>query len=159
MNECIPTGLSRLPLNLYEKISQLKSLYSRDGLAAMTSRYKSQGIRRIGPPQDEEKGFVKIPFVYKNFRNVETIAFTPVRFHSFEGYTEKESWDLINHVMSYILTEDNIISHKWRDGQVGIFKNDELIHTSTPTMVYEHEKREHRLLFLPSKELQYDMEL
>lgn len=144
-------GISRM--NIPHEWLRLKCQYTQDVIPLITAKYSPCGIERIFPRRvNETKGLISQSLFRYNDRNIFTLSFTPVRFYKFEGYSVDESWRIITHIMNkYILTEDNIVNIKWKANQVGIFRNDELIHTSTPTKIYQGEPRQHRLAFIPPK--------
>lgn len=80
------------------------------------------------------------------------IFFTPVRFHKFVGWTTEASWDFMTHFFhTYVHTPQNTVCVRWEDGDLVVFNNHALIHSSTATEVYKEDKRVFRLLFLSRK--------
>lgn len=149
----LPNGIAKIPLAQLEKFKKLEGLYSKDTLATLQSYYAPDGIHRLGPNQDEQQGLVKVPLFYHNEDGLLTIAFTPARFCRFVGMSKKESWETIRHIfLNYILTEDNIVTVSPEAGDTIVFRNDQLIHSSTPWERYEGRGRLHWLAFVPTTE-------
>ena len=50
-------------------------------------------------------------------------------------------------------TSQNTVSIKWEKGDVAVFNNHAMIHTSTPWELYKGKERRFRLTFLNSKKM------
>ena len=147
----LQNGIAKIPLSELKELKKLKSLYSLDMQATFESFYAPDGLHRLGPDQDEKKGLVKVPLFYENDEGMLTLAFTPVRFRRFEGMGVKESWEILRNLFfKYILTEDNIVTVSPEAGDTIVFRNDQLIHSSTPWQRYKGQGRMHWLAFVPT---------
>ena len=52
---------------------------------------------------------------------------------------------------TYVNTQQNTVFIKWEKGDVAVFNNHAMIHTSTPWELYKGKERRFRLTFLNSK--------
>ena len=147
----LQNGIAKIPLAELKELKKLKGLYSLDMQATFQSYYAPDGLHRLGPEQDEQQGLVEVPLFYENEDGLLTIAFTPVRFRRFEGLSVKESWEIVRNLFfKYILTEDNIVTVKPEPGDTILFRNDQVIHSSTPWQRFKGHGRLHWLAFVPT---------
>ena len=54
---------------------------------------------------------------------------------------------------NYIQTPQNTVKIRWEEGDICIFNNHRLIHTSTPWEIYKGQNRRFRICFLNSKKM------
>ena len=74
---------------------------------------------------------------------------SPFRFAKFDKMSCEDSYDLYRELMSkYILNKDNIVKIDWEMNDLLIFNNRKLIHSSSPSVVYENYERLYYSCFL-----------
>lgn len=146
-------------LNAYAKIdyndridiNNLISIYGKTDLDISNNVYAPNGFRRLNNIITTDNNIIKYPFVYYPYNDysLKSFLFSPLRFIKFEHHTEEQSWDILDYLfIKYINTPDNIISIKWDVNDLVIFNNRLLLHTSTPTEIYNHQDRLFKVIFL-----------
>lgn len=146
---------------LKKKVDSLRCVYDNDLTSLFNFHLDSDGFRRLEPfPLPDQEDQVVRPLVRRDkATGRKRMFFTPVRFNRFEGWTCEESWEFLVYLFhTYVNTEGNTVSIKWQEGDVAIFNNHAMIHTSTPWELYKGEERRFRLAFLNSKKMFEDDE-
>ena len=150
-----------LPPDLKKQLDQLQCVYDNDLNSLFNFQLASDGFTRLGPfPKAGEEDQVTRPLIRRDKdTGRKRMYFTPVRFNKFEGMSTEESWELITYIFhTYVNTPSNSVSIKWQDGDVAVFNNHAMIHTSTPWELYKGKKRRFSLTFLNSKKMFEDDE-
>jgi taurine dioxygenase len=142
-----------LPLDTRKQLDSLECIYDNDYHLLAQNRYND--FERLGPFSDSEDKQIVKPLVHRDeSTGRKRLFFTPTRFNRFVGWTREESWELMTHVFyNYIQTPQNTANIQWDDGDIAIFNNHRLIHTSTPWEKYKGQNRRFRLCFLNSKKM------
>lgn len=143
-----------LPPDLKEKVNGLKCLYDNDIVSRSSVEMSSEGFRRLGPfPAEGKEDQVIQPLVRRDGTEGRKRMFiTPQRFNSFVGWSLEDSWDFMLYIFhTFINTPHNTVTIKWEKGDVAVFNNHALIHTSTPAEIYNGQTRRFRLMFLNTK--------
>jgi alpha-ketoglutarate-dependent taurine dioxygenase len=146
-------------LNAYAKINyndridinNLISIYAKSDINIGNNIYAPNGFRRLNKIITQDSNIIKYPFVY--YPNIDyslkSFLFSPIRFIKFEHHSEEQSWDILDHIfIKYINTPDNTVSIKWDTNDLVIFNNRLLLHTSTPTEIYNQQDRYFKVIFL-----------
>jgi alpha-ketoglutarate-dependent taurine dioxygenase len=82
-------------------------------------------------------------------KNKKALMLSPFRFAKFDKMSCEDSFDLYREIMSkYILHKDNIVKIEWEMNDLLIFNNRRLIHSSSPSAVYENYERLYYSVFL-----------
>jgi taurine dioxygenase len=82
-------------------------------------------------------------------KNKKALMLSPFRFAKFDKMSCEDSYDLYRELMSkYILNKDNIVKIDWEMNDLLIFNNRKLIHSSSPSVVYENYERLYYSCFL-----------
>lgn len=82
-------------------------------------------------------------------KNKKALMLSPFRFAKFDKMSCEDSFDLYREIMSkYILHKDNIVKIDWEMNDLLIFNNRRLIHSSSPSVVYENYERLYYSVFL-----------
>lgn len=82
-------------------------------------------------------------------KNKKALMLSPFRFAKFDKMSCEDSFDLYREIMSkYILHKDNIVKIEWEMNDLLIFNNRRLIHSSSPSVVYENYERLYYSVFL-----------
>jgi alpha-ketoglutarate-dependent taurine dioxygenase len=82
-------------------------------------------------------------------KNKKALMLSPFRFAKFDKLSCEDSFDLYREIMSkYILHKDNIVKIEWDMNDLLIFNNRRLIHSSSPSAVYENYERLYYSVFL-----------
>lgn len=146
---------AKIPPPLKKELDTLNCIYCNDFTSLLKYKLDSDGFRCLGPfPSTEQE---KDPVIQSLVRKDKTVGkkrmfFNPVRFNCFEGWTSEESWEYMTYIFhTYVNTPANSVSVKWEKGDVAIFNNHAMIHTSTPWELYKGKGRRFRLTFLNSK--------
>jgi len=150
-----------LPPELKKTVDQLQCVYDNDLNSLFNFQLASDGFTRLGPfpnPGEEDQVIRSLVRRDKDTKR-KRMYFTPVRFNRFEGWSTEESWEFMAYIFhTYVNTPTNSACIQWRDGDVAVFNNHALIHTSTPWELYKGKNRAFRLTFLNSKKMFEDDE-
>ena len=144
-------------LNAYAKINyndrtfinNIVGNYENDNIDISKNIYAPNGFRRLN--KISSNNIIKYPFVYYPYPecNIKSFLFSPVRFIKFDNHSEEQSWDLVDYIFTkYINTPDNTVSIKWSNNDLVIFNNRLLLHTPTPTEIYNNQNRQFKVIFL-----------
>jgi len=137
-----------LPPDLKKKTDGLKCIYDNDLNSLFNSQLDADGFTRLGPfPTPEQEDQLVRPLVRRDTTTGrKRMFFTPLRFNRFEGWSIEESWELMAYVFhTYVNTPQNTVAIKWGKGDVAVFNNHAMIHTSTPWELYKGKERRFRL--------------
>ena len=130
-------------------INNLVGNYEKNDFDVGNNVYAPNGFRRLN--KISSNNVIKYPFVYYPYPeyNIKSFLFSPIRFIKFDHHSEEQSWDLVDHIFNkYINTPDNVVSIKWASNDLVIFNNRLLLHTPTPTEVYNSQDRQFKVIFL-----------
>jgi len=131
------------------EINYLNCIYEKSSFNIVNNIYSPNGFRRLN--NLTQKNIIKSPLIFYPYPEYSTksFLFSPIRFIKFDKYDEENSWDIMDHIFSkYINTDDNIVSIKWSTNDLVIFNNRLLLHTSTPTQLYNQQDRKFKVIFL-----------
>ena len=145
-----------LPPDLKTKVDGLQCIYDNDPNSLFNFQMDADGFTRLGPfPEPGQEDQVMRPLVQRDkTTGRKRMFFMPVRFNRFEGCSSEDSWELMTYIFhTYVNTPRNTVSIKWERGDVAIFNNHAMIHTSTPWELYKGKHRRLRLTFLNSKKM------
>ena len=125
-----------LPPDLKKKMDELKCIYDNDLNSLFNFQLDADGFTRLGPfpttPEQEDQ-VVRSLVRRDKTTGRKRMFFTPVRFNRFEGWSIEESWEFMAYMFhTYVNTPQNTVSIKWEKGDVAVFNNHAMIHTSTP---------------------------
>ena len=82
-------------------------------------------------------------------KNKKALMLSPFRFAKFDKMSCEDSFDLYRELMSkYILHKDNIVKIEWEMNDLLVFNNRKLIHSSSPSAIYENYERLYYSCFL-----------
>ena len=145
------------PPDTRQLVDSLQCVFDNDLNSLFNFRLDADGFTRLGPfPEGEEsKDQVIRPLVQRDaVTGRKRFFFTPVRFNHFVGWDREASWEFMTYLFhTYINRPGNTASIEWEEGDIAIFNNHRLIHTSTPWELYKGEDRRFRLIFLNSKKM------
>ena len=147
------------PPELKREVDTLQCVYDNDLNSLFNFELDQDGFTRLGPfPKKEEEDQVVRPLVRRDKSSgKKRMFFTPVRFNRFVGWSTEQSWEFIAYIFhTFVNTPRNAVSIKWKRGDVAVFNNDALIHTSAPWELHKGKKRVFRLCFLNSKKMYED---
>lgn len=148
-----------LPPDVRKTVDSLECIYDNDLESLLKIRYN--GFERLGPFPEGEEAQVIRPLIYRDSTTQrKRMFFTPTRFNRFTGWSREESWEFMTHIFySYIYLPQNTASIAWEEGDIAVFNNHRLIHTSTPWEIYKGQNRRFRLCFLNSKKMYEETQL
>ena len=113
----------------------LKCIYDNDLNSLFNFQLDADGFTRLGPfrtPKQEDQ-VVRSLVRRDKTTGRKRMFFTPVRFNRFEGWSIEESWEFMAYMFhTYVNTPQNTVSIKKEKGDVAVFNNHAMIHTSTP---------------------------
>ena len=146
-----------LDMKLKRKLSKYNVIYHNNIERAQNSYWDNTGYIRkdILLNKYVDDNIIKQPLVIYSDKTKyrKSLLLNPVRFLKFDKLNYDDSNDLYRHIMNnFIFRENNIIEHKWENNDICIFNNRKLIHTSSPSIEYENDKRMYKILFLGTNE-------
>jgi taurine dioxygenase len=148
-----------LPPNLRKQIDGLECIYDND--YEMLAQIRYNDFERLGPFSESDEQQVTKPLVHRDeVTGRKRIFFTPTRFNRFVGWKREDSWEFMTYLFyNFIQTPPTTAKIHWDDGDIAIFDNHRLIHTSTPWEIYKGQNRRFRLCFLNSKKMHQEPKL
>lgn len=153
---------------LKKELKYYNVVYSNSEENVMNTYYDYTGYNRVNmntvidtltqqtpsPSSPSHKGTTTIhrePLVIytDECKNKKALMLSPFRFAKFDKLSCEDSFDLYREIMSkYILHKDNIVKIEWDMNDLLIFNNRRLIHSSSPSAVYENYERLYYSVFL-----------
>jgi alpha-ketoglutarate-dependent taurine dioxygenase len=153
---------------LKKELKYYNVVYSNSEENVMNTYYDYTGYNRVNmntvidtqmpltpsPSSQPHKGTTTIhrePLVIytDECKNKKALMLSPFRFSKFDKLSCEDSFDLYREIMSkYILHKDNIVKIEWDMNDLLIFNNRRLIHSSSPSAVYENYERLYYSVFL-----------
>lgn len=144
---------SRIKIKDKMELNYLNAIYEKSNFNIANNTYAPNGFRRLN--KILAKDLIKAPLIFYPYNeySLKSILFSPIRFIKFDKYDEENSWDIMDYIfMNYINIPDNVISIKWHPNDLVIFNNRHLLHTSTPTEIFNSEKRKFKVIFLNTQQ-------
>ena len=152
----VDVAYASLPPDVRKTVDGLNCVFDNDPTSLVQGRLDADGFTRLGPfPEPGMEDQVTRPLVQRDgTTGRKRMFFTPVRFNRFEGWTREDSWEFMTYLFhNCIHTPQNVATVHWDAGDMAVFNNHRLIHTSTPWELYKGQDRSFRLCFLNSKKM------
>lgn len=157
------SAYDKMDCGLKKELREYNAVYSNSNTDVMNTYYDYTGYNRVNmntvidtfmSHQTANTGTTIIhrePLVIytDECKNKKALMLSPFRFAKFDKLSCEDSYDLYRELMSkYILEKDNIVKIEWEMNDLLLFNNRKLIHSSSPSAVYENYERLYYSVFL-----------
>ena len=148
---------------LKKELKEFNVVYSNSEESVMNTYYDYTGYNRVNvntaldtltqlmQPTTATSIIHREPLVIytDEYKNKKALMLSPFRFAKFDKMSCEDSFDLYREIMrKYILHKDNIVKVDWEMNDLLIFNNRKVIHSSSPSVVYENYERLYYSVFL-----------
>jgi alpha-ketoglutarate-dependent taurine dioxygenase len=160
------SAYDRMDGALKKELKEYNVVYSNSNTDVMNTYYDYTGYNRVNMntvidthmshqtasvPTKEASIIHREPLVIytDECKNKKALMLSPFRFAKFDKLSREDSYDLYREIMKkYILEKDNIVKIEWEMNDLLLFNNRKLIHSSSPSAVYENYERLYYSVFL-----------
>lgn len=133
---------NNLDEKLKKEIDNVNVIHIDSKKRLFTSEYDYSGLFRYDKKEIYNDDVISIkPLVKLQNNNNKTLIISPERFYRFDKYDKFQSYNLYRKILANIIEPNNIIILEWENNDLLIFNNRKLLHTASPTKMYEGKDR------------------